>query len=119
MDPSSLDELCLAEHGEPYVVEGWWKRMVTWRVPYARIESQGTESLVAPSACFNVLPKEAEETIEFDTGNLSGLRPFVGRREFYAQPLGNFGSHSMSSWPSPRCRHIRVSLPIDFGFHGA
>jgi len=69
--------------------------------------------------CFNVLPKEAEETIEFDAGNLSGLRPFVGRRESYAQPLGNFGSHKHVVLDhDPRCRHIRVSLPIDFGFHG-
>ena len=69
---------------------------------------------------FNVLPKEAEETIEFDAGDLSGLRPFVGRRESYAQPLGKFGSHKdVVLGYDPLRWHIRVSLPIDFGFHGA
>ena len=69
--------------------------------------------------CFNVLPKEAEETIEFDAWDFSGLRPFVGCRESYAQPLGDFGSHKdVVLGYGPLCRHIRVSLPIDFGFHG-
>ena len=70
--------------------------------------------------CFNVLPKEAEETIEFDAGNLAGLRPFIGRRESYAQPLGKFGSDENVVLSCDLLRwHIREFVRIDFGFHGA